>query len=218
LKQLSLVRNGREFLFESPSADLPPSNSETIANDDRIPQIGFIGDNYNARRILIVGINPGNGPRDSRSPSDAVMFPALYKFIEAPNHETYAGAMAAQMRAFPSWLASKELGPVLDQEGVALDDIAYINASPYRAGNGTAQDVFRTVWRKKRAATNWVSPMLSALQPKILIAHGVEAARILQFANGAICPLTFNRVRIKTQRDAANFQFLIDLRTRLRRV
>jgi hypothetical protein len=212
----SLVCQGRELLFETPFADLPPDRSQTIANDNRIPQIGFVGDNYDKRRILVIGINPGNGPGDFRSPSDAVMFPALYKFFEMPNHETYAAAMAAQMEAFPSWLASKEIGPTLGQEGITTNDIAYINASPYRAGNGTAHDVFRTVRRKKRAAANWVSPMLLALQPVIVIAHGVEAARILRYADGVLCPLTFNRVRIKAQRDAANSGFLNELRTRLR--
>ncbi|HEY5347226.1 MAG TPA: hypothetical protein VIJ72_03465 [Rhizomicrobium sp.] len=212
----SVVKAGRELLFEGANIDLPPNRSETIANDDRIPQVGFIGDNYDERRILVVGINPGNGPSNFRSPSDAAMFLPLYRFVETPSHETYAEAMAAQMTAFPSWLASQELGPKLDLEGVTTNDIAYINASPYRAGNGTANDVFRTVRRKKTAAAKWVGPMLFALRPAIVIAHGVEAARIINYADRAILPLIFNRVRIKAQRDAANATFSSDLRTRLK--
>ena len=213
----SITIAGRELLFEDADIGLPPKRSEEVASDDRIPQLGFIGDNYDGQRILVVGINPGNGPSDSRSARDAAMFPALYEFVEAPSHETYAKAMSAQMAAFPLWLASKEIGPILDAEGLTPNDIAYINASPYRAGNGTANDVFGTVWRKRAAAAKWVGPMLLALRPAVIIAHGIGAARIIRYADKEILPLTFNRVRIKAQRDTANANFPSDLRNRLRR-
>ena len=97
--------------------------------------MGFIGDDYEAWRILVLGINPGNGQRNFRSGSDSRMIPLLHAFAAQPDEQTYKVAMKAQMEAFPSWPASQELWPLIEGEGIALSEIAYVNANPYRADN-----------------------------------------------------------------------------------
>jgi hypothetical protein len=211
----ALLIAGRGHLFESPTKDIPHASSDIIAKDDLIPQLGFVGSTYEVRRILVLGINPGNGPRASRSAADAQMMPALYAFVSNPEEVTYAAAMQAQMDAFPNWLASKEIGPILENEGVARNEIAYANASPYRAGKGDAKDAFPSKARERLAAIGWVLPLLTALTPKIIIAHGKKAADVIQHCDFQAKILVYNRNHIQVLRSEANTKFKEQLRLAL---
>jgi hypothetical protein len=186
--------------------------SETIAADDRLPQFGFVGDEYERRRMLILGINPGNGPDAARSPSDSEMMPILHHFLANPSEGTFAAAMNAQMKAFPCWLASKEIGPILRDECVKEIEISYANASPYRADGGGARDAFPNKSRGRLAAANWVSPLLSALKPRLIIAHGQKAADVLENCDLQTKPLVYNRSRNQHIRSVANAKFVEQLR------
>jgi hypothetical protein len=90
-------------LFGSPNVALPVRTSTVVAADDLIPQFGFVGRCYESRRVLVVGINPGNGSNDGRSLSDEEMMPVLHRFIAEPNETTYEVALEAQAKAFPGW-------------------------------------------------------------------------------------------------------------------
>ncbi len=211
----ALLIAGRGHLFESPTKDIPHASSDIIAKDDLIPQFGFVGSTYDVRRVLVLGINPGNGPRASRSAADAKMMPALHAFVSSPEETTYAVAMQAQMDAFPNWPASKEIGPILENEGIARTEIAYANANPYRAGKGESKDAFPSTDRERLAANGWVLPLLTALMPTIIIAHGKKAADVIQHCNFRAKTLVYNRNRNQVLRSEANTKFKEQLRLAL---
>jgi len=212
---LGLLKGGRGLLFGSADAALPPRTSKVIAGDDLIPQFGFVGRDYESRRILIIGINPGNGPDGSRTLSDDEMMPALHRFVAEPTEVTYEAASLAQAKAFPNWLASKEIGPILEAEGLTTNDVAYANASPYRAGNGEAKDAFPNQRRIRAAADAWLSPLLRALMPRVVLAHGQVAANVLVHCTFPTVPIVYNRNRNLRARSAANAEFVTRLRAAL---
>jgi hypothetical protein len=89
---------GRSVFFGS---DLPVTDSKIIAGDDRLLQPGFIGDQYEKKRLVVVGIMPGNGSRKQRSQSDSEMMPILHAFNQSPTPSTFEEAMKAQLDGFP---------------------------------------------------------------------------------------------------------------------
>jgi hypothetical protein len=209
------LRGGRKLLFESETAALPIRMSDAVSADDTIPQFGFVGKYYGARKIAVIGINPGNGPDDHRTQSDEEMMPVLHRFVAEPNEVTYAAASFAQAKAFPSWLASKEIGLILEGEGIRADEIAYTNACPYRAGKGESKDVFPNNRRMRLAADNWLSPLLNALTPKLVIAHGQKAAEVISYCALSSTRLVYNRSRNQRVRSAKNIVFVSNLRAAL---
>ena len=209
------VKGGRKLLFESETAALPIRMNDAVSADDTIPQFGFVGKYYEARKIAVIGINPGNGPDDHRTQSDEEMMPVLRRFVVEPNEATYAAASFAQARAFPFWLASKEIGPILEGEGIGADEIAYANACPYRAGSGESKDVFPNNRRMRLAADNWLSPLLDALTPNLVIAHGQKAAEVIMYCAVPGAPLVYNRSRNQRVRSAKNSYFVSRLRAAL---
>ncbi|HWA68415.1 MAG TPA: hypothetical protein VG821_01110 [Rhizomicrobium sp.] len=211
----SLIDAGRGSLFETPDTDLPQGRSDLIAKDDRIPQIGFVGEAYEIRRILVLGINPGNGSSNTRSPEDSKMMPALHDFVSDSNRGAYAAAMQAQMIAFPNWLASKEIGPILKDEGVNLAEIAYANANPYRVEGNSSNHVFPNKTRERIAAMNWVLPLALALSPRLIIAHGQKAADVIKHCKTSTRLLTYNRNHNAKIRSAANADFVSQFKNAL---
>jgi hypothetical protein len=102
--------------------------------------------------------------------------------------------------------------------GLAIDDIAYLNALPYRAGAGNSNAAFPNTERKKVAATVWVRPMLDALMPRIIIAHSKMAGEVISIAIDGTNhpePLFYDRERVKSRRDAKNAEFRKRLREAL---
>jgi len=148
-----LLAGGRGLLFENPKASLPYSRDRTVQADDLIPQIGFIGQDYKFGGLVIVGINPGNGDRHMRNVSDERMMPALHAFSQRPDdEEAYKKAMEAQLHGFRGWSSTEELRVSLAFLRVSIDAVAYTNANTYRAGKGTAEDVFPNNSRKNLSA------------------------------------------------------------------
>jgi hypothetical protein len=184
-----ILPGGRALFFESADTLLPKTDDENVKLDDRTPQFGFVGDAYETGGVLIVGINPGIGPRSQQLDSDRIMMEALRSLQGNPSALTYKQAMAAQMKALPEWPA----GPIIKQELKTaereLNEIAYINSNPYRAGNGDARDLYPLsatgLKRQQQAADNWVRPMLTALRPGLIVALDYPAAEVLQLSTDA---------------------------------
>jgi hypothetical protein len=202
------------LFFGSPDAELPKSESDLIASDDRLLQPGFLSDGFAAGGLLVVGINPGNGLRAVRSAADEQMMPHLYAFSEKPSYNTYYTAMAAQNSAFFTWNGIGELLSQLGAADVQADQLAYINALPYRS----ARSAFPKADRKLAAATHWVRPLLDALHPGVIVAFGVATQGVIELARRGSAhprPITYNRVRIAEQRKESNANFVIRLRESL---
>jgi len=206
------LAGGRELFFAPPDADIPAASSETIRADHLVPQFGFVGRSYLHGGVLVLGINPGNGKPNVRSEDDAKMMPRLHAFKNNPNEETYLNAMEAQFEVYPRWQASKEINSKLVEAGIEIEAIAYSNACPYR-GN----DPFRHVRTIQRAANAWVAPLVAALRPRVIVAHGKESVTAVLKKAGVQTPaVIFDRERNPIARNAKNADFVARLVAALR--
>jgi hypothetical protein len=94
-------------------------------DEDNIPQPGYVGENYEGTRVLLVGQNPGV-PSEALKPQDRQYVVALRALRQTPTVANYA-ALSTTLRAFvPHWPVRKQYFP-LEESGLALADIAYCN-------------------------------------------------------------------------------------------
>jgi hypothetical protein len=128
------LEKGRCAFFGSLNCDLPIGRSETLRKDDQIPQFRYVGLDYASKRVLLLGINPGNGNRnDARTHEDVRMMPALRHFAENPTEENYVNAMQAyknECQNFRVW--HSHCKKVIESAGVTYEQIAYKNCLPWR--------------------------------------------------------------------------------------
>jgi len=173
----AVVEHGRAAFFSTGSADLPLGRSAQLQAHDLVPQFGFVGDRYKEKRVLILGINPGNGPRDDvPTPADARMLPALEAFANAPTPERFARASSAYMAECQRWpVWTRHCKEVLGSGGLSFDQIAYSNCLPWRTDSESrfANEI------ALRATELYVEPLIAELKPKIVIALGKRAATML---------------------------------------
>ena len=95
-----VVQAGRGAFFPTPDADLPVRQSSILRQDDQIPQLGFVGANYAAHRVLLLGINPGNGGNNQkRIPADDKMMPAMYAFAREPTEQNFVALRGRRGRS-----------------------------------------------------------------------------------------------------------------------
>ena len=72
---------GRGAFFPNHGNDLPHRQSSILNEYDLIPQFVFLGRQYESKCVLLLGINPGNGPDDRRTREDERMMPMLKSFF-----------------------------------------------------------------------------------------------------------------------------------------
>jgi hypothetical protein len=123
-----VIQLGRAGFFPLEKPDLPVGRSATISADDQIPQFGYVGRGYSTTRIILLGINPGNGHNQMRSQADARMMPALYRFAENPTEANYAQATQAYLAECQTWpVWKRHCAEVIGAGKLALGEIAYSN-------------------------------------------------------------------------------------------
>ncbi len=197
----STIRNalslGRAAFFGDPDADLPSSRSAVIRDDDLTPQFGYVGVRYEEHRILLFGINPGNGPRDFRSPADERMMPKLIRFRDDPSGESFQCASAAFAEACQTWPVWRRCCSELFGEGkLSLDQVAYSNCLPWR----TATETRFSDEIAEQTVRHYALPLVEELKPKIVISLYKRAASILEMNGRKIDGLiTWNGARAPTE-------------------
>ncbi|MGH8457599.1 MAG: hypothetical protein ACRETE_11470, partial [Stenotrophobium sp.] len=151
-----------------------------LAADDRTPQFGYVGAEYLRTRVLLLGINPGNGKEtETRSPTDARMMPALIHFAQNPTQENFTKAQQAYKAECQTWhIWNRHCRDVIGAGKLSLEEIAYSNCLPWRTGSNSA---FSDAVAKK-AATLYASPLIEELQPTVVIALGKTAGNILRLS------------------------------------
>ena len=173
------VELGRAAFFSSSTEDLPIAGSEQIAFDDLLPQFGYVGARYEKCRILLLGINPGNGPRNERSAGDISAMPALHKFSAERTPEAFREAQTAYRAVCEGWaIWGRQCYELLRNTGIGMEDVAFTNALPWRTASQSA-------FKKQialRAAELYVKPFVLELKPRIIVAVGKKAAEILDYA------------------------------------
>lgn len=203
-----VIAAGRGAFFSSMDADLPDAQSALIQSDDRIPQFGYVGSNYLARRILLLGINPGNGPRNRRKAGDELQMPHLERFANNPTESNFERAQEAYLRACQNWgIWGRECNELLSIANLSLSDVAFSNALPWRTKSGA--DFGRAI--ELATAERYVKPLILDLKPNILIAVGIKVRKMVEDA-GFSPHVVWNRARaltpsVRAQREAAGNLF-----------
>ena len=186
---------GRAAFFPTPDADLPVGRSPELQEDDRTPQFGFVGATFSDKRILLLGINPGNGPNE-RTLGDARMMPALVQFAKEPIEENFARASDAYMaecRGWPMW--KRHCSEVMGAGKLSFEDVAYANCLPWRTASQSRFDDGVA----GRASQLFVNPLLEELNPTLIIAMGKRAAEILELAGPPFADvIVWNRAQAAT--------------------
>jgi len=187
---------GRGAFLGSPEADLPPSSSAIIRGDDLTPQFGYVGPRYNEARVLLFGINPGNGRRDSRSDGDEQMLPELIRFREDRTEESFRRASMAYFEVCQHWPVWQPLCSEFIGDGkLSLDQMAYSNCLPWRTASGT-QFSEETA---ERAARLYALPLVEEVEPKIVIALYKRAANILEMHGRPLELIRWNGAQAPTE-------------------
>lgn len=191
-----LLKHGRKAFFSSVTADLPQNRTPEIAQTDLLPQFGFVGEGYTAKRVLVLGINPGNGDDHKQNEGDKVMMPLLKKFVEEPTPHHFGQAQKAYQEVCSAWPIWKKHGQqILEAGQLQLDDIAYSNCLPWR----TASEGSFGSEVAQKAAVLFAYPLIDELQPRLIVALGKKAADILQNNGRSFSNLVvWNRSRAAT--------------------
>jgi hypothetical protein len=192
-----VVDGGRRAFFSGVEVDLPLRDRRPdLEDDDQTPQFGFVGANYPSKGVLLLGINPGIGPRDRRSEDDERMMPHLKNFRQNPTEQNFENAMqsyAAVCEGFGFWAHCRN---AMDSAHLSKDDIAYSNCLPWRTESGTkfSEQV------AERTADLYVRPLIDELQPRLVVALGkMRVPAILNKANPSRNPIVWNCARVATE-------------------
>ena len=105
-------------------------------NSENLPQPGYVGANYSAKRILLVGQNPGVSTT-ALSQQDRHYTSALSALRDHPSAESWSQLQLAMMKFVPQWPVSGKHFP-LHESGLTLKDIAYCNLVRCRTINNAA--------------------------------------------------------------------------------
>ena len=169
----------REAFFGGIDIDFPKNRPLELRDDDLTPQLGYVGECYSETRVLILGINPGNGP-DVRSKADEQMMPALISFANNPSQERFDQAQKAYKAVCVTWPVwwRRRCSEVIGAGKLELEEVAYSNCLPWRTESGTAF----TPSVQEKAAKLYAYPLIEELQPKLIIALGKCATKILRLA------------------------------------
>lgn len=92
---------------------------------DNVPQPGYVGRKYSNKRILLVGQNPGvgNGVTEARSHN---YLEKLREIRDTPSAKVFSDLQDILTSLIPTWPVHGNYFP-LDEAGLGLDEIAYIN-------------------------------------------------------------------------------------------
>lgn len=196
---IGALNHGRAGFFGSANGDLPQNRkSPEIKKHDLIPQFGYVGNRYSSRRVLFLGINPGNGNDESPSAADAQMMPVLEIFMKEKTPDSFRAAQSSyqiQCETWPIW--KRHCSEVLGAGGLSMDEIAYSNCLPWRTNSQSKFDDFVG----RNAAVLYAYPLIEELQPTIVVALGKKVEHILSLAHRSIDSelIVWNRAQAATK-------------------
>lgn len=167
------VRHPRETLYAPfPDKQLPLH----LQDDARLPMVGFAGANFKLGNPVLLAINPGGGTDNyrMRTAHETELFSFIHEFCEAsgpnilPAFERMSANYAKQAR---EWNIRGIMSPVLDSLYTSLDQVAFVNAFPYR----TRKDAKPHAHPLRQAITRCTVPLLQELRPQTLVCLGKKA-------------------------------------------
>lgn len=191
-----VLRLGRSAFFGGDKIDLPRGRGMDVAKDDLIPQFGYIGENYHMYRVLMLGINPGNGDDNKRSSSDSKMMPILAKFAKDLAQESFVDAQNAYRENCQKWaIWKRHCSEVFNAGKLSLGDVAYTNCLPWR----TDSESNFSDHVAAKSLEIYVNPLLDEIMPTVVIAMGKKVEKILAMSNRKIKNIiVWNRAQAPT--------------------
>ena len=190
---------GREAFFPKHDPDLPLGRSPILQKDDLAPQFGFVGTDYAALRILLLGINPGNGGSNTnRSREDSRMMPSILKFAQSPTEENFARSEEAYRNECEKWQVWKRhCSEVIGAGKLSLKQIAYSNCLPWRTNSKSRFSDYVA----RKTARLYVAPLIEELNPKLIVAMGKERVENILKMTGLSLPpvIVWNRSQAATE-------------------
>jgi hypothetical protein len=168
-----------------------------LHRDDLTPQFGFVGKAYPSTRVLLLGINPGNGRESiTRTTTDERMMPMLIRFAQGPTPANFTAAQCAYQVECATWhIWSRHCAEITGAGKLSMEDIAYSNTLPWRTGSESNFDESVA----ERAATLYAHPLIDELEPTLVICLGKRAAEIVRIGNPNIPHLVvWNRAQAAT--------------------
>lgn len=177
---------GRSAFFGWANGDLPQHRSDEISQYDKTPQFGYVGARYRETRVLLMGINPGNGPSDFPTSSDRQLMPALVKFAQQRSPESFIEAQRAYQSVCRGWdIWKRHCSKVIAAGRLSVDKIAYSNCLPWRteSESGFSGAV------AERAAKLYAYPLIEEVEPHVIIAMGKRAAEVLGLCERSLPPV-----------------------------
>lgn len=151
-----------------------------LADDAETMFAGYVSTRYRAGNPLLLAINPGGGgdTYTVRTAEDRRFYPLLRQLRDADGAASllpFEAINRAFAEVLPRWNVMRIVAPVLDATGATLDDIAYLNAVPYR----TRGDKEPSVPAKASAWSLVTGPSIRALHPGVIVALGKKAGNVL---------------------------------------
>lgn len=152
-----------------------------LTDDAALMFPGYVGRRFQSGGPLLLAINPGGGgdAYQRRTMEDERLYPLLDAFRrsgpdDAP--QIFEDINVAFAAIVSRWNLMRILGPVIDAAGAALDEIAYLNAVPYR----TRGDKVPSANAKQNAWRLITGPTIAGLRPGMVIALGKKAGDVLE--------------------------------------
>jgi len=161
----------KEFANVISCEECSSSTSRKLLRDkhENVPQPGWVGNNYERTRLLLVGQNPGT-PK-SRATADLPYTKALRDLRDNSNEPQYQALVAALRVFIPHWPVHGSYFP-LDESGLTLEDIAYCNIVRCRTQADSAPGTKLVANCLSRHFSRW----LELLRPQAVVFIGKWAA------------------------------------------
>ncbi|WP_395094188.1 hypothetical protein [Armatimonas sp.] len=148
-----------------------------------LPQPSWVGKNYSAGGILIVGINPGNGNLDNGLDLDETKVQdclSEFKFSGSlDDYTSYVNEMhRQQVSSWARW--TRFTGALLEGLELTLNDVGWLNSWKYRTLNGS-EDLSISAFRPH--IKRFIFNELKVLKPQFVVTHGWWAKYALEEFN-----------------------------------
>lgn len=135
-----------------------------LAIDERV-QPGYVGSNYAATGLLLLGINPA---ADTAGESSENVYEAIAKLDgTVESFQAYNAAIAELLLTWPIYL--NVVKPLMDKCNLTTQDFALLNLLPLRADKTDRGRMFDVAWH------NATSKQVTALTPKRIVCLGQES-------------------------------------------
>lgn len=148
-------------------------------SEENIPQPGFVGKDFEAKRVLLVGQNPAITKSDWALSADRPYTAALRKLRDSPTEDSLRSLLSTARDFMPSWRVHQDYFPLLEC-GLTLDQLAYTNVVRCRTARLNPKKLkLEDTPPNRRVAeqctglhfTRWVD----ALNPRVIIFIGKYA-------------------------------------------